>query len=108
MEHDGWPESAPLLTERDLTWNFESDTGRKDLLVWLERTFDLPDGVRRSKAYTDALSVLCKCLKELTHLNVQDLYLFLELAKRNKSPSLKTQAKAWNAMLRHFGYSNQT
>lgn len=103
LRADGWPESVPVLVERDVTWNWTTADGRRDLGEWLEVTFDTAQAARhprRDKAY----KVLCEVLTERFRKKVSSLWLFLEFTHKHRIPCLAWQAACWNEMLRRLGY----
>lgn len=102
---DGWPAAVPVLVAADLAWNFATADGRRDLVEWLNDTFNPTCSLRESKVYAAAYQALCGVLTERLGRRVTVLNLFLEYTHAHRTPSLAWQAACWNEMLRRLGYA---
>ncbi len=102
---DGWPVDVPVLVESDVIWNYSTGRGRRDLLVWLEATFNPEYPAKDAKQFRTAYETLCAVLTERFRRPVKCLWLFLEFAKKHRLPCLAWQAACWNEMLSRLGYA---
>jgi hypothetical protein len=100
-----WPKDVPILAATDLVWNFSTRTGRRDLLEWLEKTFNPDYPAKDTKRYRRAYRTLCEVITERFGKKVTSLWLFLEFAYKRKIPCLAWQAACWNEMLSRLGYT---
>ena len=101
-DRDGFPSTVPVLDRDDICTNFKSN-GRRDLLVWLSDVFDIKAAY--TKAYQKAKETLCGVIAERLELKgLKCLWLFIEHAHKNKAPSRRWQATAWNEAMRRLGY----
>lgn len=101
---DGWPADVPVLVAEDMTWNYTTQNGRRDLLEWLGAVFNQECTVRDAKPYAAAYKTLCEVVTQRLGRKVAILNLFLEESKAARAPSLAWQAACWNETLARLGY----
>jgi len=102
---EGWPEAVPILSARDIVWNYSTADGRRDLEEWLEHVFAPNLTTLEPKEFREAYRTLCRVISTRLNRRVRILGLFLEEAKKNKTPSKAWQAACWNEALSQLGYS---
>jgi len=107
-----WPEEAPILTADDICYNFTTDSGRRDLMEWLEAAFAPRhdrDGVTlvgywRSKPFRRATKMVQRVLAEYTGRERCDLWFFCEKSYRDQLPGYRWIAAVWNEAMSRLGY----
>jgi hypothetical protein len=98
-----WPDDVPILTERDMTWNYSAQNRRFDLLMWLDLVFG-SDMCRDNPKHAKARQMLAQVIAERLGREKLSLWRFLEETMKTRKPSLAWQAAAWNFTMKQLGY----
>lgn len=97
------PDNVPMLSALDIVWNFSSDFGQHDLIMWLELTFDPGPAMVSPPERRLADKILCEVLTERLGAKVRCLVRFAEFSHKKKI-SKEWLAAAWNEMLHRLDY----
>lgn len=98
-----WPDDVPILCEDDVTWNYSTQDGRRDLCVWLETVFNPDYPHQDNPAYHEAERVLAAVVSERI-FNDFTMADFMAHVAHSKAPDFAWQAACWNEMLHRLGY----
>ncbi len=100
-----WPDSVPVLVAEDVSWQWASRDGSRDLMAWLDVTFDRGHKTLFTPELDEARAALTAVLSERLGKPVSSLWYFCEFASAHKRPAREWQAACWNEMLHRLGYA---